>query len=225
VRWRWDFDPFGVLPANGNPSGLGTFTYNLRFPGQFYDAESALHYNYFRDYDPQIGRYIESDPIGLAGGTNTFGYVENNPIGAIDAQGLASCIYSISTGRMTCISNVNDKPVFLAMFASGNNQGGTLCKNNPKCTSISGQGPIPQGLWIWNNDPLSTKPDGRRLQPWIGNKTIRGSFATHSCLNAFGPSTEIPFCSKGCITGDPADIQRLNKLLDSETGNVLLVVD
>jgi RHS repeat-associated protein len=54
--------------ANENPSALGTFTCNLRFPGQYFDKETNLHYNYYRDYSPEIGRYIESDPIGLAGG-------------------------------------------------------------------------------------------------------------------------------------------------------------
>jgi len=43
---------------------LGAFTFNLRFPGQYFDKETNLHYNYFRDYSPEIGRYIESDPIG-----------------------------------------------------------------------------------------------------------------------------------------------------------------
>jgi RHS repeat-associated protein len=63
--WRWaETDPFGSLPPNINPSGLGPFTFNLRFPGQYFDAETNLHYNYFRDYDPALGRYVESDPIG-----------------------------------------------------------------------------------------------------------------------------------------------------------------
>ncbi|MDG4552466.1 MAG: RHS repeat-associated core domain-containing protein, partial [Candidatus Contendobacter sp.] len=63
------------------------FTLNLRFPGQYYDAESGLHYNYMRDYDPQTGRYIQSDPIGLAEGINTYAYALANPIKYIDANG------------------------------------------------------------------------------------------------------------------------------------------
>ena len=57
VVWEWKTDTFGAGPANENPSGLGAFSFNLRFPGQYYDAETGLHYNYFRDYDPTIGRY------------------------------------------------------------------------------------------------------------------------------------------------------------------------
>ncbi|NJD25589.1 MAG: RHS repeat-associated core domain-containing protein, partial [Betaproteobacteria bacterium] len=78
---------FGANPANENPAGLGAFAFNLRFPGQLFDAETGTHYNYFRDYDPAIGRYIESDPIGLEGGINTYGYVTGNPLSSFDATG------------------------------------------------------------------------------------------------------------------------------------------
>jgi RHS repeat-associated protein len=58
--------------------------YNLRFPGQFYDQRAKLHYNSFRDYDPDTGRYIESDPAGLAGGINTYAYFGGDPVGKVD---------------------------------------------------------------------------------------------------------------------------------------------
>lgn len=61
----------------------------LRFPGQYYDAESNLHYNTFRDYDPQTGRYVESDPIGLEGGINTYIYANASPLVWIDLLGLS----------------------------------------------------------------------------------------------------------------------------------------
>jgi RHS repeat-associated protein len=87
--WRWDTDPFGALAANSNPNGLGVFTYNLRFPGQYLDAETGLSYNYFRDYDSGTGRYLESDPMGLAAGVNTYGYVGGNPVSFFDSLGWA----------------------------------------------------------------------------------------------------------------------------------------
>jgi RHS repeat-associated protein len=89
LMWRWDPDTFGSVAPNQNPSKLGTFVYNLRFPGQYSLNESGLFYNYFRDYDPQTGRYIESDPSGLHGGINTYVYVADDPTDFADPQGLA----------------------------------------------------------------------------------------------------------------------------------------
>jgi RHS repeat-associated protein len=99
LMWQWDnLDPFGANPPNENPSGQGTFKYNLRFPGQYYDSETGTNYNYFRDYDPAIGRYLESDPIGLDGGVNTFAYALNAPIKRKDFFGLDTCGSGFSEG-------------------------------------------------------------------------------------------------------------------------------
>jgi RHS repeat-associated protein len=71
-----------------DPDGDGQrLTLNLRFPGQYFDAETGLYYNYFRDYDLGTGRYIESDPVGLEGGLNTYGYSYQNPVLNIDPDG------------------------------------------------------------------------------------------------------------------------------------------
>jgi RHS repeat-associated protein len=93
VRWEWaNAHPFGAHAPNDNPSGAGAFAFNLRFPGQYFDAETGLHYNYFRDYDPGIGRYVQSDPIGLDGGINTYAYAYDAPLTHSDPEGLQAAI-------------------------------------------------------------------------------------------------------------------------------------
>jgi RHS repeat-associated protein len=64
-----------------------SFVYNPRFPGQYYDAETGLSYNYFRDYDPATGRYVESDPAGIAASINTYTYVDSDPLLFFDPDG------------------------------------------------------------------------------------------------------------------------------------------
>lgn len=91
ANWSWDLldDPFGIAPPNEDPDGDGgPIVFNLRFPGQWYDQDTKLNYNYQRDYEPSTGRYVESDPIGLEGGISTYGYAISNPIGRFDANGL-----------------------------------------------------------------------------------------------------------------------------------------
>jgi RHS repeat-associated protein len=103
--WRWDQqEPFGVNPANENPSGLGAFDLPLRLPGQYFDKETNLHYNYSRDYDPGIGRYVENDPIGLDGGLNTYAYAAGEPLSGFDPLGLEVrfiCRYLSGAARIT----------------------------------------------------------------------------------------------------------------------------
>ncbi|WP_448099137.1 RHS repeat-associated core domain-containing protein [Luteibacter yeojuensis] len=89
-RWRPSDDSFGAALPDEDPDADGTrFVFDLRFPGQRYDALTGLHYNYYRDYDPGAGRYIQVDPIGLAGGVNPYAYVSGDPLRSIDPEGLA----------------------------------------------------------------------------------------------------------------------------------------
>jgi RHS repeat-associated protein len=113
VVWRWESDPFGTTAPDEDPDGDGVrYTYNLRFPGQVFDQETGLHYNYFRDYDPSTGRFVQSDPIGISrrfsdplvelsigigiplmdsvydvGVNHTYGYARQNPMMYMDFYG------------------------------------------------------------------------------------------------------------------------------------------
>lgn len=113
VVWRNSPTPFGISNVQDDPDGDGeTIEFNLRFPGQYYDATTGLHYNYYRDYDPTTGRYVQSDPIGLAGGMNTYAYAKQNPLTYRDIYGLRPTKNPTKYGqpivhgcKQTCVTN------------------------------------------------------------------------------------------------------------------------
>jgi RHS repeat-associated protein len=172
--WEWQSQPFGEGAANENPQNLtgaaltaGQFRYNLRFPGQVYDAETAKHYNYFRDYDPSLGRYLESDPIGLRAGVNTFGYVYGNPIVYFDPDGL-ECVYSQGSGVLTCDNGL------VCFGYSGKGRG----RNNPKFENEKNSGPISAGGWeiedqrrVGIDDPWRKSFPVKPIQSSVANRT------------------------------------------------------
>jgi len=85
VVWAADYKPFGETDVTVSDVGN-----DFRFPGQYCDQETGLHYNYHRYYDPSTGRYLRADPIGLYGGVNLFVYVHGNPVNRLDPSGLWS---------------------------------------------------------------------------------------------------------------------------------------
>ena len=124
IIWQGEYDAFGQVTVKVNPKNnmqdmqakrkgwlptlmnsanaaesvtSSPFEFNLRFAGQYEDSESGYYYNWHRYYNPETGRDLTSDPIGLNGGLNTYGYAGQNPISAIDPWGL----YSISEGGLT----------------------------------------------------------------------------------------------------------------------------
>ena len=88
VVWSADYKPFGEATVT-----VSTITNNLRFPGQYFDTETGNHYNYFRDYNPSLGRYIQADPIGIRKGENhIYAYASSSPLRRVDPQGLLSTV-------------------------------------------------------------------------------------------------------------------------------------
>ena len=93
--WSWELtgEAFGATPPNQDPDGDGTaFTLNMRLPGQRFDAATGLNYNYFRDYEPNTGRYVQSDPIGLRPSVSTYGYSSQSPMTHFDMAGRSSTV-------------------------------------------------------------------------------------------------------------------------------------
>jgi RHS repeat-associated protein len=113
VVWRWESDAFGTTAPEEYPDRDGQkVAVNLRFPGQYFDSETGLHYNYFRDYDPGTGRYVQGDPIGLAGDINAYTYVNNRPFDFADPEGLTWLVWllrgiALAEGRALawCLQN------------------------------------------------------------------------------------------------------------------------
>ncbi len=107
--WQADYSPFGKAQITTQQ-----ITLNLRFPGQYEDAETGKYYNYLRTYDPDTGRYATSDPIGLVGGINLYAYVGGNPLSGFDSLGLATFYDGFSQSFLQGFATSN--PVEHALF-------------------------------------------------------------------------------------------------------------
>lgn len=120
VVWRWRLNQsggngsnaFGAQAAEQDPdNNKMPVVFDMRFPGQLYDAATGLHYNYFRDYEPGTGRYVESDPIGLKGEIATFNYAQGSPLKFIDSFGLRPCPAGMVDPGVPCwIDDGDGKP-------------------------------------------------------------------------------------------------------------------
>jgi RHS repeat-associated protein len=114
VVWSADYQPFGDANIT-----VSTLPNNFRFPGQYYDSETGLHYNYFRYYSPGIGRYLRPDPIGLLGGINLYAYVQNNPINLVDPMGLDGSMFEKAINLCEFYAKYLEKPISPYAIAGG----------------------------------------------------------------------------------------------------------
>jgi RHS repeat-associated protein len=132
--WKWDQqEPFGSTPPNDNVSELGAFDFPVRFPGQYADRDTSLAFNFFRDYDSTVGRYIESDPVGLRGGINTYAYVGANPISRIDPTGQLGVSVGVSVNAFVTTLGINGGTSIVAGEAAGTPN---ICIQNIVCFRV-----------------------------------------------------------------------------------------
>ena len=163
--WRWEADAFGSTLPDEDPDGDGTPTViHLRLPGQVFDPESGLHYNQARYYDPTTGRYLSPDPVGLAGGLNTYSYVENNPLKWVDPFGLTAITFDTSARLLIVDPEIEERLPYTLPASSG----------APNCDcdeTTPNKGPIPRGRYTAISRDLSNPPwfkDIARNLPGLG---------------------------------------------------------
>jgi RHS repeat-associated protein len=190
IVWNAKYSSFGQADIDGS----SIVDNNLRFPGQYYDQETGLHYNWHRYYDPNIGRYLTSDPIGLRGGINLFIYAFNNPINLIDLFGLDSLSFD---GSKVILFDDKGNEVDRWDATSGAPGSTSADQNKPY------YGPIPEGDYTVNPknvdkynwwDPRDWDWAGDRARDAWGNwrvpidktpnnPTTRGGFFFHGGKN------------------------------------------
>jgi RHS repeat-associated protein len=144
VVWNVEFDPFGseVEQKGRKGSYIRNVENNFRFPGQYYDAETGLHQNYYRDYAPTLGRYVEADPIGIEKGRNhLYNYVNSNPVKYTDSLGLKCVLPSGMTyaGFLHKIDSAYHSLIYFDLPCGSNKRAVNYNLNLDKAFSNAGQ--------------------------------------------------------------------------------------
>ncbi len=145
VVWSAEYEPFGVAHIDEDPDGdNNALTLNLRFPGQYADAESGTYYNVMRDYDPETGRYLTPDPLGLFDGANKYAYVHGNPISHSDSLGLYDeVVHYYMTYFLALVAGLPQDVARTIAIAT------QYIDRNPLTMPTTQIGPVPTG----SNDP------------------------------------------------------------------------
>ncbi|MES2670258.1 MAG: RHS repeat-associated core domain-containing protein [Pseudomonadota bacterium] len=188
VVWRWDMEgeAFGAGLPNQDPDGDSTnFVFDMRFSGQRYDAHTGFNYNYFRDYDPSVGRYVQSDPIGLDGGISTYSYVGGNPLESVDPFGLRKVIL---------VNPADDPNIYFGALVDQNNFW--------ECTVYA------HGAWTHITDSRLGNSPGQKVRYYANDP--RSMQRLNMILKFNGCTEDQPVVLKSCNTGAEPDKGKLN---------------
>jgi len=196
--WNWMSDAYGTTAPNEDVAGTGTLTHiPLRFPGQLYDAQTQLNYNYFRDYNPETGRYVQSDPIGLGGGMNTYAYVNGNPLSTSDPLGLCGPFTPL------CIAAA-------AAFEGAATAGAAAGSAGGLATAISSSAALGVGAWGLSNvagSQATSRPDEM--------SSLEKRHYDRSCRNTDDPCAALKASAQQAITMARL---KMNNMLNDDGG-------
>lgn len=169
IVWKAKYTPFGLANINEDADSDGiSVKFNLRFAGQYYDAESGLHNNYHRYYDPETGRYITSDPIGLSGGINTYEYVGGNPISRFDPYGLEAWVNVSPNDKGGFDFTAHDDQGSTLITGSFNNDTINTNQIRPGVYSVSPRPKLPNTLtnWLFDRNEKAGFPTISNTDDW-----------------------------------------------------------
>jgi RHS repeat-associated protein len=189
IVWRQRHEAYGTASVQEDPDGNGQLvTLNARFPGQYFDVETGLHYNYFRDYDPAVGRYVQSDPIGLEGGLNTYEYAFSDPLSNEDPEGLYPIVREVIKEVVKRLPKKSPKksPIKPDKFAGMWNCAVVACCND----NIPGNCPEDPTQWckqaVWRDKVRATAIN---LAETLAKQRL-GCQAKHVTVRCTGPRGE-----------------------------------
>ena len=164
IVWSAQYNVFGRATITTPTATLDKPTINsgLRFPGQIEDAETGLYYNWHRYYDPELGRYVTRDPIGLAGGVNLYTYVRNNPLRYTDRLGLlVDAVLDRSSNTLTVTDQDTGASIVVSAFTGGHaDADGTITSPGYTAEEVS----APNGVYSITDNP-NVKPGH---EDWFG---------------------------------------------------------
>jgi RHS repeat-associated protein len=193
------------------------FLYNLRFPGQYYMAETGLNQNWNRDYDPLTGKYVESDPIGLDGGLNTYAYVDDSPISEVDPFGLEKLIQYIDDPSLSP-SGIITYPALVLVYDTNTNQiagpyRGSTAPDQSRSACNGGCVSAASGRYHYKRAlfPFNPKASGLRyFALYLGNVPATGPNPNNNgAMSLTGmwihKGGHRSTGSEGCLTIDPLD--------------------